>query len=58
MVRAFFTEEDAMREGGLLEASMVWHFISAILAIFTFFCWLAFWGGVIYVAWHFISKFW
>jgi len=28
---------------------------------FWFFCVLAnlaFWGGVIYVAWHFISKYW
>ena len=29
-----------------------------LFGVFIVLLWLAFWGGVIYVAWHFISKIW
>jgi hypothetical protein len=51
MVRVFFTEEEMMQADKLELAAMA-------VTVFVVLCWLAFWGGVIYVAWHFISKFW
>ena len=30
----------------------------AVAGLLVFALWTAFWGGVIYVAWHFVSKFW
>ena len=35
---------------------VVWFVIAAPIVVVGL--WLGFWGGVLYVAWHFISKFW
>lgn len=32
--------------------------VTTVGVVFMFLCWAAFWGTIIYVAYHFISKVW
>jgi hypothetical protein len=44
--------------GGNVDRYDAGRLIGVLVILLTVLLYIAFWGGVIYVAWHFISKYW